>query len=55
MLLQFFKNLLNGINISVNFILSINQDIIVINNYEIIEVFSQVLINITLETGRSFY
>ena len=49
---QFFENLSNGIDVSLAWVLDIDEDIIYINNDKIIKLFGQDLIDISLETGR---
>ena len=43
---QFIKNLLNGINMSLAWVLNIDENVIEVNNDENIEFFGQDLINI---------
>ena len=49
---QFFKNLLNNIDVGLAWIFSINKNIIWINNDKNIKLFGQDLIDIILKTGR---
>ena len=51
MLIEFFKNLLNNIDVSLICIFSINHNVIQINNSKNIEFFGQNLINIILKTS----
>lgn len=46
---QFFENLSNGIDMSLSWILSIDEDVIQVDNLEDIELFSQDLIDIFLK------
>ena len=49
---QFFENSLNGIDVSLAYILSIHQDVIQIDNQKNVSFFGQDFINIILETGQ---
>ena len=48
---QFVQHLLDSINVSLASILSINQDVIQVNNHKNVKFFGQDLIDITLEAG----
>ena len=49
---QFLKNLLNGIDVGLAWVLSIYEDIIKVNNDKDIEFLGQDLVNIALEAGQ---
>ena len=49
---QFVKNPLNGIDVSLAWILCINEDVIKVNNDKNIKFLSQDLVNIALKAGR---
>ena len=48
---QFFKNSLNGINISLAWVFGIDKDVIKVNNNKDIKFLGQDLINIALKAG----
>ena len=43
---------LNGLHVALAFILSVNQDVIQVDNNENIEFFGQNLVDVALEAGR---
>ena len=49
---QFLKNPSNGINVSLAWVLSIDENVIKVNHDKDIKFFSQNLVNIALEAGR---
>ena len=49
---QFLENPSNDINVSLAWVLGIDENIIKVNNDEDIEFLSQYLVNIALEAGR---
>ena len=49
---QFFKNLLNGINVSLAWVLSVDENVIEINNDKDIKFLDQDLVNIALEADQ---
>ena len=49
---QFFKNLSNGIDVSLALVLGIDKDVIKVNKNKDIKFLGQDLVNIALEAGR---
>ena len=49
---QFLKNPLNGINVNLAWVLSVDEDVIKVNNDENIEFLGQDLVNIALEANK---
>ena len=49
---QFLENPLNVVNVSLAWVLGVDEDIIKVNNYKDIEFLGQDLINIALKAGR---
>ena len=52
MISQFFKNLSNGIDMSLAWVFSINEDIIEINNNKNVSLFGKDLVNVILKAGQ---
>ena len=50
--LQFFKNLSNGIDMSLAWVFGVDEDVIEVNNDKNIKFLDQDLVNIALEAGR---
>ena len=49
---QFLENPLNGIDVSMAWVLSVDEDVIEVNNDEDIKFLGQDLVNVALEAGR---
>ena len=49
---EFLKNPLDGINVSLAWVLGVNEDVIEVNNDKDIEFLGQGLVNVALEAGR---
>ena len=49
---QFFKNPLNGIDVSLTWVLNVDEDVIEVNNDKDIKFLYQDLVNIALEASR---
>ena len=49
---QFFKNSLNGIDMSLTYIFYVDQDVIQVTNHKNVKFFGQDLMDITLEAGE---
>ena len=49
---QFLKNPSNGIDVSLAWVLGVDEDVIKVNNDEDIEFLGQDLVNVALEAGR---